>query len=208
MRVRYLVALVFGALLLAVVATPSARACWWGHQRPYYGPAYYGPSYGPVYGPPVVAAPPAYAIPGPLPPSAGVPTVQAPTGGGQSAPRGGDPLVQRGKYLVLEVAHCDHCHTPQESGKHDESKLLRGATLPIRPKDPKAEWADKSPDITRGGLAGKLGEDAIVKFLMTGKDPAGNTPRPPMPTYHLNEDDARAVARYLLSVGGDDKGGR
>ena len=184
MRVRYLVALSFGTLILAVVATPSAHACWWCHQRPYYPPTYYDA--------PVVVVPPTAAAPRPLP-----------VAGGSN-----EQLIQRGKYLVHEVAHCTHCHTPQTGGKPDESKLLRGATLPIKPKDPKAEWADMSPDITRSGLAGKLGEEGIVKFLMTGKDPKGNAPKPPMPVYHMKEDDARAVARYLLSVGGDAKGNR
>lgn len=126
----------------------------------------------------------------------------------RSGGKGDDALVKRGKYLALEVAHCDHCHTPHEKGKHDESKLLRGATLPIKPTDPKADWADESPDITRSGLAGKSGEAGMVKFLRTGKNPAGKDPIAPMPAFHLTEEDAKAVARYLLSVGGAEKGGR
>src|SRR5262245_16139107 len=69
--------------------------------------------------------------------------------------RGDDELVKRGEYLALEVAHCGHCHTPPDAkGKPDQARLLQGTTLPIKPKDPKAEWADVSPDITKGGLAG------------------------------------------------------
>jgi mono/diheme cytochrome c family protein len=119
----------------------------------------------------------------------------------------GDPaLVKRGEYLVLEVAHCGHCHTPRDAaGKPDRSKLLQGATLPIQPKDPKADWAEMSPDITKGGLAGKWGEAGLVKFLTTGKNAHGENPTAPMPAFHLKPDDARAVAQYLLSLPGKAK---
>ena len=133
----------------------------------------------------------------------------APAGGQQPGAKGDDALVKRGEYLALEVAHCGHCYTPPDAkGNPDRAKLLQGATLPIKPKDPKAEWADESPDITKGGLAGRWGEDGLVKFLPTGKNPGGHGPTPPMPTFRLKEEDARAVARYLLSVPGKKKDGR
>lgn len=79
--------------------------------------------------------------------------------------------------------------------------MLQGATLPIRPKDEDAEWMDEAPDITGGGLAGEWGEEAMAKFLMTGVDPQGAMAMAPMPSFRLNARDARAVARYLKSLG-------
>src|SRR5207244_9375309 len=80
--------------------------------------------------------------------------------------------IRHGEYLVTEVAHCGHCHTPQnDKGLPITSRQLQGATLQIMPKKKTAEWADQSPDITRSGLAGKWSEQDMVKFLMTGVNP-------------------------------------
>src|SRR5690348_17854198 len=50
-----------------------------------------------------------------------------------------------GEYLVNEVAHCSHCHSPRgDKGQPDRARLLQGATLPIRPKEPTNDWTDKS----------------------------------------------------------------
>jgi mono/diheme cytochrome c family protein len=117
--------------------------------------------------------------------------------------KGDDSLVKRGEYLVTEVAGCTHCHSPKgDKGQPDRGRQLQGATLPIRPKEPTKDWADKSPDITRGGLAGKWSEADLVKFLTTGKNPDGADPTPPMPAFHLHEQDARAIAAYLRSLPG------
>src|SRR5437870_5820017 len=65
-------------------------------------------------------------------------------------------LIKHGEYLVNEVAHCTHCHTPQDGKwQPDPTRLLQGATLPIMPKEKTTDWAGKSPDITRSGLAGE-----------------------------------------------------
>jgi hypothetical protein len=112
-------------------------------------------------------------------------------------------LIKRGEYLVNEVAHCSHCHTPQtDKGELDRARLLQGATLPIRPKKETKNWEDESPDITHGGVAGKWSEAAMIKFLRTGENPDGMKPTPPMPVFHLHEDDARAVTLYLRSLPG------
>jgi hypothetical protein len=57
-------------------------------------------------------------------------------------------------------------------------------------------WADKSPDIA--GLPGWTDEQAIT-FFMTGKL-NGAAPRPPMPAFRFNKEDARAVTAYLRSL--------
>src|SRR5947209_20218496 len=89
---------------------------------------------------------------------AGIWYVQAGEKSESAKPRARDgdaDLVKRGEYLVNEVAHCSHCHTPRgEKGQLDRSRLLQGATLPIRPREKTENWAGKSPDITRSGLAG------------------------------------------------------
>jgi hypothetical protein len=46
------------------------------------------------------------------------------------------------------------------------------------------------------------GEDDMVKFLTTGKNPEGEGPTPPMPVFRLHPDDARAVTAYLRSLPG------
>lgn len=117
--------------------------------------------------------------------------------------RADDTLVKRGEYLVTQVAGCTHCHTPQNArGAPDKARQLQGAELPIRPKKETKNWADKSPDITHSGLAGKWSEADMVKFLTTAHNPDGEGPTPPMPAFHLHEEDARAVAAYLRSLPG------
>jgi len=116
-------------------------------------------------------------------------------------------LIKQGNYLVSEVAHCGHCHTPLDSkGQPDRSRLLQGATLGIVPKQKTDNWADKAPNITSSGLAGKWSEQEMIKFLTTGVNAEGDKPTPPMPVFHLNTRDARAVFLYLKSLPGS-KGG-
>src|SRR5207237_5743790 len=54
--------------------------------------------------------------------------------------------VQRGKYLVEEVARCPECHTPRDAnGALKTAAWLRGATIWIRPVQGIANWADSAP---------------------------------------------------------------
>jgi hypothetical protein len=117
--------------------------------------------------------------------------------------------LKHGDYLVNKAILCGDCHTPQDDrGKPDRTRLLRGTTLPIRPKKETKNWADESPDITGSGLAGKWSEAEMVKFLTTGIDPDGNKAMPPMPAFRLNARDARAVFLYLKSLPGSKEGGK
>jgi hypothetical protein len=116
-------------------------------------------------------------------------------------------LRKHGDYLVNAVMLCGDCHTPQDDrGRPDRTRPLRGTTLPIRPKKETENWADESPDITGGGLAGKWSEGEMVKFLTTGMDPDVMKAMAPMPAFRLNASDARAVYLYLQSLPGE-KGG-
>jgi len=106
-------------------------------------------------------------------------------------------LVERGKYLTIEVAHCGDCHTPMnDKGEPIQSRWLKGGVLPFKPVSP-MPWAEQSADIA--GLPGWKEADG-VRFFMTGKY-LGQSPRPPMPEYHLTKSDAEAVVAYLRSLG-------
>lgn len=139
----------------------------------------------------------------------GVWQVRAEQGSGAKKEGGPDAdLRKHGEYLVNRVAMCGDCHTPRDAkGEPDKSKMLRGATLGIVPKKKTEHWAEKAPDITGGGLAGKWKEEELVKLLTTGESPHGHAPDPPMPPFRFNTQDARAVALYLKSLPGS-KGGK
>jgi mono/diheme cytochrome c family protein len=110
-------------------------------------------------------------------------------------------LLKHGSYLVNEVAHCGDCHTPQDKkGMPDGARRLRGAPLTFQPKKGTENWAEMATDITSRGRAGEWSEEEMVKFLTTGLNPDGERPIPPMPVFHLNANDARAVYRYLSSL--------
>ena len=104
--------------------------------------------------------------------------------------------VQRGKYLVVEVARCGDCHTPMnDNGEPVTKKWMQGAALMFKPTAT-MPWADAAPNIVE--LLGWSTQDAI-NFFMTGKY-QGQAPKPPMPDYHLTRRDAEAVVVYLNSL--------
>jgi mono/diheme cytochrome c family protein len=107
-------------------------------------------------------------------------------------------LIQRGEYLVLHVAMCVQCHTPRDQqGRLDETRLLRGAPMPVKSPFPNAPWAFQAPTIA--GLPGWTAEEAI-SFLQTGKRTDGSSPNPPMPPFRFTPEDATAVVTYLKSL--------
>jgi len=120
--------------------------------------------------------------------------VTAPCGKAESA-------VDRGKYLVNEVAKCGMCHTPIADGKPDESKHLKGAVLDFQPIGEVKGWHKTSPDLTPGSrLWQRWQEKGLVNFLVTGKGPSGNGADPPMPAYKLSQADAQAIVDYLKAL--------
>ena len=70
---------------------------------------------------------------------------------GQKAPAAADlGSVERGRYLVENVAMCEECHTPRNAGGNlDESRRLQGAPIWITPVHRTTNWAMNAP-----GLAG------------------------------------------------------
>jgi mono/diheme cytochrome c family protein len=121
----------------------------------------------------------------------------------KEAPRDAAALVKRGGYLVNEIARCGDCHTPRDArGELDTTRRLQGASMWFTPRVRTREWEDRAPDITMSGRAGRWTEARMVKLLTTGQDSD-----PPMPAYHMTEDDARAVTAYLRSLPGGKTGG-
>ena len=106
--------------------------------------------------------------------------------------------VARGRYLVHDVAMCVQCHTPRDAtGALDETRLLKGAPVPVASPFPTQQWAFTAPAIA--GLPGFSDEDEIT-LLTTGRRPGSPVPKPPMPPFRLTREDAEAVVAYLRSL--------
>lgn len=113
-----------------------------------------------------------------------------------------DDQVDRGKYLVEEVAKCQECHTPRTAGGTlDKTKWLKGSTLDFAPMHEVQGWHKTAPDLTGSSSLFKRWEaKGLTTFLMTTRNPRGNKADPPMPDYHLSKEDAEAVVAYLKSL--------
>ena len=111
-------------------------------------------------------------------------------------------LAARGKYLAEHAIVCQECHTPKlETGEYDMTKWMKGATLPYAPIAPIKDWHKSAPDLTPNGtLWKKWGPEGIIKFLETAKNPRGNPAGPPMPSYKLSPEDAKAIVEYLKTL--------
>jgi mono/diheme cytochrome c family protein len=106
--------------------------------------------------------------------------------------------VERGKYLVNEVAKCQECHTPRDSGGNlDYSRDLQGAPVWIVPVHPDTKWSNRAPAIA--GLPG-LSDAQAQTILEKGIGPNGLAIQPPMHVYHMNHSDATAIIAYLRSM--------
>ncbi len=116
--------------------------------------------------------------------------------------RAADGDVDRGKYLVEEVAKCQDCHTPRDAkGELDKSRWLKGTTLDFQPMKPVDGWHATSPDLTPSGrLWKRWGAEKLTRFLTTGIGPGGHAADAPMPAFRLREDDAKAIVAYLESL--------
>src|SRR5580765_2285 len=113
---------------------------------------------------------------------------------------GQDANLERGKYLVEEVARCQECHTPRtETGEFDGTHWMKGATLiGVPPAPAPAVWHQQSPDLTSTSALWTLwGQDGFAKSLQTATKPQGGKAGPPMPAYMLKGVDADAMAAYL-----------
>lgn len=110
-------------------------------------------------------------------------------------------LVERGRYLVVELGHCDGCHTPHLGpGQPDMSRSLQGRELGVR-----AEYRSLGDTVAGyapalAGIPSHFTEEEFASFLQTGIRPDGSSPRPPMPRMRVSEEDARAIAGYVSSL--------
>ena len=106
--------------------------------------------------------------------------------------------IARGKYLVDEVAKCAECHTPRDaSGNLDAHAWLQGAPIWIMPVRPIQNWADRAPALA--GLP-SFTDVQMERVLEKGSGPEGEVLRPPMHTYHMAPEDAKAIIAYLKSL--------
>jgi mono/diheme cytochrome c family protein len=115
-----------------------------------------------------------------------------------SVESGGQSQIERGRYIVENVAMCELCHTPRnENGNPDRGHWLGGGPAQLRPSYPSPYWALVEPRI-----AGRPpGTDAdFIKLLTTGIARTGNPPNPPMPPFRMTRADAEAVLAYLKSL--------
>ena len=112
-----------------------------------------------------------------------------------AAPEG---QVERGRYLVEEVAECGECHSPRDAnGNPDHSRWMQGAPVWIMPVRPDPNWAERVPSIA--GMQGYT-DDQMQKILEQGIGPNGLPLRRPMHTYHMKHEDALAVIAYLRTL--------
>jgi hypothetical protein len=117
-----------------------------------------------------------------------------------SSPPGQEGSMERGRYLVEDVAMCEECHTPRdEKGNLDKSRRLQGAAIWIVPVHPMTNWANRAP-----ALAGfeQFTEEQGEQILEKGVGPNGLELQPPMHIYHMTHADAQAVIAYLRSLSG------
>jgi len=106
--------------------------------------------------------------------------------------------VERGRYLVEDVAMCGECHSPRDGqGQLDHSRWLQGAVVWFSPTVMQPDWAYRAPALA--GLPSFTDAD-MTMVLEKGLQPTGREIRPPMHVYHMNHDDAMAIVAYLRSL--------
>ena len=106
--------------------------------------------------------------------------------------------VERGRYLVEDVAMCGECHSPRDGqGQLDHSRWLQGAVVWFSPTVMQPDWAYRAPALA--GLPSFTDAD-MTMVLEKGLQPTGREIRPPMHVYHMNHDDAMAIVAYLKSL--------
>jgi len=114
------------------------------------------------------------------------------------AVKGRQDLVDRGRYIVENVAMCEQCHTPRTAqGLPDRDHWLMGGPTQMRASYTSPDWAQICPRIA-GRPPGT--DDEVVRLLTTGISRTGRPPRPPMPPFRMTHDDAEAVLAYLKSL--------
>ena len=106
--------------------------------------------------------------------------------------------VEHGRYLVENVAMCVECHSDRDdAGNIIDATRFHGGPVTVRPPWPN-DWAIRAP--RNAGLPGY--DDAQAMRLLTegaiGRD--GRQLRPPMPRFHMSQQDAADVIAFMRSV--------
>jgi len=117
----------------------------------------------------------------------------------EHAPRG--TTVETGKYLVESVALCWACHTERSQMTGALTGPRFGGTKGFtEADDPTRSWSP--PNITSDpetGRLGKMNEDQFVARFRQGRVLPGS-PMPWQGFSRLNEEDLRAIYRYLMTI--------
>jgi mono/diheme cytochrome c family protein len=114
--------------------------------------------------------------------------------------------LQRGAYLVENVAACGGCHTMRDSGKIVDPErpdaLLAGGNV-LETSEPKMRlWVPNITSDPDTGI-GKWSDDQVMRAIRDGVDDEGNFLVPVMPFgsfQYMSDDDVRAVVAYLRAV--------
>ncbi len=115
-----------------------------------------------------------------------------------AAKAGSQSLVERGRYIVEDVAMCELCHTPRNAqGIPDRDHWLMGGPAQIRPAYPAPTWAVVEPRLA-GAPPGT--DEEFIRLLTTGISRTGKPPNPPMPPFRMTRADAESVLAYLKSL--------
>lgn len=115
-----------------------------------------------------------------------------------AAPPAQQSQIERGKYLVDNVAMCSECHTPRnDNGELETARYLQGSPIWIMPVHPNTNWAMRAPAIAGfEAWTDAQGEE----ILEHGIGPNGLPIQPPMHVYHMSHADATAIIAYLRSL--------
>jgi mono/diheme cytochrome c family protein len=106
--------------------------------------------------------------------------------------------VERGRYIVEQVAMCVECHTPRDADGHLlRERVFKGAPVPVVAPFRGQTWALEAPNIA--GMKGYT-EETGIRLLSEGISRTGAPPRPPMPPFRMTREDASAVVAYLMSI--------
>jgi mono/diheme cytochrome c family protein len=107
-------------------------------------------------------------------------------------------LIERGKYIVENVAMCERCHTPRdENGNPERNNWLKGGPVQMMQTYPTPTWANREPRIA-GAPPGT--DEQFITLMTTGISRTGMPPSLPMPPFRMTRPDAEAVLAYLKSL--------
>lgn len=109
--------------------------------------------------------------------------------------------VERGAYLVTTIGACGNCHSPRNAAQHVAAGMELSGGFTFDDDVGRVVGPNITPDKEVG--IGAWTEMQIVTALRDGARPDGTIIGPPMPIpvyKKLSDDDAAAIAAYLLSL--------